>query len=104
MRQPVDSETSSQSAVKSEIDRVAVARSNRVMYPRLIVGPATADGRGAGRRRFLAQALESSVLLVLEDKDACLRACDILAPEHLHLVLADAVECKDRLSHYGGLL
>jgi histidinol dehydrogenase len=63
----------------------------------------TAALGAGGYPDFLTRSLESSVLLVLEDKLACLQACDLLAPEHLHLALADAGDCKEKLSHYGGL-
>ncbi|MFN8608812.1 MAG: histidinol dehydrogenase [Vulcanimicrobiota bacterium] len=52
---------------------------------------------------FLRQSLDCSALLLLKDLDECLAALDQLAPEHLHLAVAEPLPLQERLQHYGGL-
>jgi phosphoribosyl-ATP pyrophosphohydrolase/phosphoribosyl-AMP cyclohydrolase/histidinol dehydrogenase len=52
---------------------------------------------------FLARSLSHSALLRLDSRAQCVEAANRLAPEHLHLAVADAMVMKDELRHYGGL-
>lgn len=52
---------------------------------------------------FLRQSLDCSALLLLDDLDQCIAATNQLAPEHLHLAVAEPLQLQDRLQHYGGL-
>jgi histidinol dehydrogenase len=52
---------------------------------------------------FLRQSLDCSALLLLRDLDQCITAVNQLAPEHLHLAVAEPLQLQDRVRHYGGL-
>jgi histidinol dehydrogenase len=49
---------------------------------------------------FLEESLPHSALLVFDSVEACLRATDHIAPEHLHL---HSPEWAEKVRHYGGL-
>lgn len=48
-------------------------------------------------------ALAGGGAVVVDDLDAGVAACDLLAPEHLEVMTADAEAVAGRLRHYGGL-
>lgn len=52
---------------------------------------------------FLGESLKHSAILLLESCEACVQACNDLAPEHLQLSVADPVAVKAGLRDYGGL-
>ena len=48
-------------------------------------------------------ALEEGAVIVVDDIEEGIAACDAIAPEHLQLSLADAAAVRDRLNHYGAV-
>jgi phosphoribosyl-ATP pyrophosphohydrolase/phosphoribosyl-AMP cyclohydrolase/histidinol dehydrogenase len=54
-------------------------------------------------RDVAAAALDHGYVVVADDMDGCIRVCDVLAPEHLQVLTADAQAIADRLEHWGGL-
>lgn len=52
---------------------------------------------------FMRRSLEASGIFVLPSLDACVEACNQIAPEHLELQVADPMALKLKLRHYGAL-
>lgn len=52
---------------------------------------------------FLNESLAVSVIAVFPTIDDCIKAANIIAPEHLQLAVADPKAIKDRLTNYGAL-
>ena len=52
---------------------------------------------------FISEALSCSGIFVLDSLDECLRGCNLLAPEHLHLNTGIDAELKKKLKHFGSL-
>ncbi len=54
-------------------------------------------------RDVAVAALDHGFAVVADDIDGCIRVCDVIAPEHLQVLTADAQSIADRLEHWGGL-
>lgn len=54
-------------------------------------------------RDVAGAAVEHGFAVVTRDVDEAIEVCNLLAPEHLEVVLANSVEIAGRLNHYGGL-
>ncbi len=49
------------------------------------------------------EALKNGFALIADDLDAAVALCDRIAPEHLEVLTADALDVAQRLRHFGGL-
>ena len=54
-------------------------------------------------RDIAEQAFAQSFWILTQDLDESLEACDLLAPEHLHLMTQNAPEVAKRIKHAGAL-
>jgi len=52
---------------------------------------------------FVCQAIDTSAIFVFEDRQACIKAANLLAPEHLELHVSEPDQVKSELTHYGAL-
>lgn len=52
---------------------------------------------------FVKQSLQKSAILKLKDIDSCVEAANRIAPEHLHLHVANPESLKEDLTNYGAL-
>ena len=94
-------------------DLLAQAEHDPDALPVLVTtAPALADAVEEALERQLADlptastaraALARGMAVLVPDIDAAIRACDVLAPEHLELQVADPAPVASRLRHYGAL-